>query len=127
MNAFVSTVALAVLFGCGGKLQEPDPDDPYYYQGMGSLGTSSASPTASTTHWLYGMSPNSTMYIATYTATFYILSFFAGSFGRYNTLAKVARWLMVVTPIGLQISGFSFHQLIQEMLAGFPNVEGHYS
>ncbi|KAJ9051634.1 hypothetical protein DSO57_1002769 [Entomophthora muscae] len=47
-----------------------------------------------------------------YTSMYYILTYFAGSFGRYNVHAKIFRWIMTVYPIVTALTGFQFANLL---------------
>ncbi|KAJ9072570.1 hypothetical protein DSO57_1026145 [Entomophthora muscae] len=55
---------------------------------------------------------------------YYILTYFAGSFGRYNMHAKVFCWLMTVYPIVTALTGFQFTNLLPYILQVVPTVTG---
>ncbi|KAJ9074061.1 hypothetical protein DSO57_1010149 [Entomophthora muscae] len=55
-----------------------------------------------------------------YTSMYYILTYFAGSFGRYNVHTKVFRWLMTVYPIITALTGFQFANLLPYILQVVP-------
>ncbi|KAJ9077355.1 hypothetical protein DSO57_1017493 [Entomophthora muscae] len=89
MNHLIFTAVLTVCLGIGGYQQgsqffEPSPDglghDPHYDPGQ--LNSSQTGP------WPPLVSPHSTLSIAMYTFMYYILTYFAGSFGRYNVHVK---------------------------------------
>ncbi|KAJ9054792.1 hypothetical protein DSO57_1010664 [Entomophthora muscae] len=128
MNHLIFTAVLTACLGIGGYQQGseffgPSPDglghDPYYDPGQ--LNSSQ------TESWPPLVSPHSTLSIAMYTFMYYILTYFAGSFGRYNVHAKVSRWLMTVYPIVTALTGFRFINLLPYILQVVPTVTGYYS
>ncbi|KAJ9076573.1 hypothetical protein DSO57_1024688 [Entomophthora muscae] len=62
-----------------------------------------------------------------YTSMYYVLTYFAGSFGRYNIHVKVFRWLMTVDPIVTALTGFQFSNLLPYLLQVVPTISGYYS
>ncbi|KAJ9080831.1 hypothetical protein DSO57_1020814 [Entomophthora muscae] len=51
-----------------------------------------------------------------------VLTYFAGSFRRYNLYAKVFRWLMTIYPIITALTGFQFPNLLPYLLQVVPTV-----
>ncbi|KAJ9084855.1 hypothetical protein DSO57_1019781 [Entomophthora muscae] len=127
MNHLIFTSVLTACLGIGGYQQGsgffgPYPDglghDPQYNPGQ--LNSSQ------TESWPPLVSPNSTLSIAMYMSMYYILTYFAGSFGRYNVHAKVFRWLMTIYPIVAALTGFQFSNLLPYILQVVPTVTGYY-
>ncbi|KAJ9052719.1 hypothetical protein DSO57_1031469 [Entomophthora muscae] len=128
MNHLIFTAVLTACLGIGGYQQgseffRPSPDglghDPHYNPGQ--LNSSQTGP------WPPLVSPHSTLSIAMYTSMYYILTYFARSFGRYKVHAKVFRWLMTVYPIVTALTGFQFTNLLPYILQVVPTVTGYYS
>ncbi|KAJ9071686.1 hypothetical protein DSO57_1034455 [Entomophthora muscae] len=61
-----------------------------------------------------------------YTSMYYILTYFARSFGRYNVHAKVFHWLMTMYPIITALTGFQFANLFSYILQVVPTITGYY-
>ncbi|KAJ9065930.1 hypothetical protein DSO57_1014550 [Entomophthora muscae] len=93
--------------------------DPYHNPGQ--LNSSNTRP------WPPLVSPYLTLSIAMYTAAYYILTYFAGSFGCFNIHAKVFRWLMTVYPIVTNLTGFQITNLLPYVLQVVPTISGYYS
>ncbi|KAJ9078866.1 hypothetical protein DSO57_1002103 [Entomophthora muscae] len=128
MNHLIFTAVLTACLGIGGynKGQSffgPSPDglvhDPHLNPGQ--LNSSQTGP------WPPLMSPHSTLSIAMYTSMYYILTYFAGSFGRYNMHAKIFCWLMTVYPIVTALTVFQFTNLLPYILQVVPTVTGYYT
>ncbi|KAJ9090042.1 hypothetical protein DSO57_1006741 [Entomophthora muscae] len=128
MNHLIFTAVLIACLGIGGYQQGseffgPSPDglghDPHYNPGQ--LNSSQTGP------WPPLVSPHSTLSIVMYTSMYYILTYFTGSFGRYNIHAKVFCWLMTVYPIVTALTGFQFTNLISYILQVVPTITGYYS
>ncbi|KAJ9053192.1 hypothetical protein DSO57_1026670 [Entomophthora muscae] len=62
-----------------------------------------------------------------YTSMYYILTYFAGSFGRYNIHTKVFCWLMTVHPIVTALTGLKFTNLLPYILQVVPIITGYYN
>ncbi|KAJ9055317.1 hypothetical protein DSO57_1005140 [Entomophthora muscae] len=62
-----------------------------------------------------------------YTSAYYILTYFARSFGHFNIHAKVFRWLMTVYPIITALTGFQFSNLLSYILQVVPTILGYYN
>ncbi|KAJ9079970.1 hypothetical protein DSO57_1030029 [Entomophthora muscae] len=127
MNHLIFTAVLTACLGIGGyqsgpELFGPSPEglgqDSYYDPGQ--LNSSQTGP------WPPLVSPHSTLSIAMYTSMYYILTYFAGSFGRYNVHAKIFRWLMTVYPIVTALTGFQFANLLSYVLQVIPTITGYY-
>ncbi|KAJ9072773.1 hypothetical protein DSO57_1023807 [Entomophthora muscae] len=128
MNHLIFTAVLTACLGIGGyqsgpELFGPSPEglgqDSYYDPGQ--LNSSQTGP------WPPLVSPHSTLSIAMYTSMYYILTYFAGSFGRYNVHAKIFRWLMTVYPIVTALTGFQFANLLPYFLQVISTITGYYS
>ncbi|KAJ9078617.1 hypothetical protein DSO57_1004881 [Entomophthora muscae] len=76
--------------------------------------------------WPPLVSPHSTLHIAMYTSTYYILTYFAGSFCQYNTPAKVFCWSMTIHPSITALAGLKFANLLPQMLQETPEDLGCY-
>ncbi|KAJ9057209.1 hypothetical protein DSO57_1024865 [Entomophthora muscae] len=61
-----------------------------------------------------------------YTSMYYMLTYFTGSFGRYNVHEKVFCWLMTVYPIVTTLTGFQFTNLLPYILQVVPTITGYY-
>ncbi|KAJ9075088.1 hypothetical protein DSO57_1000368 [Entomophthora muscae] len=127
MNHLIFTAVLTACLGIGGYQQGleffgPSPDglghDHHYNPGQ--LNSSQTGP------WPPLVSLHSTLSIAMYMSMYYILTYFARSFGRYNVHAKIFCWLMTVYPIVTALIGFQFTKLLPCILQVVPTVTGYY-
>ncbi|KAJ9061329.1 hypothetical protein DSO57_1039597 [Entomophthora muscae] len=127
MNHLIFTAVLTACLGIGGYQQGseffgPSPEglghDPQFDPGQ--LNSSHTGP------WPALVFPHSTLSIAVYTTLYYILTYFAGSFGRYNVHAKVFCWLMTIYPIVTALTGFQFVNLLPYILQVVPTILGYY-
>ncbi|KAJ9089912.1 hypothetical protein DSO57_1008310 [Entomophthora muscae] len=99
------------------QIAQEQGQDPYYDPGqLNSSQTSS---------WPPLVSPHSTVSIAMYTSMYYILTYFAGSFGRYNMHAKIFLWIMTVYPIVTALTGFQFANLLPYIMQVIPTIIGY--
>ncbi|KAJ9059899.1 hypothetical protein DSO57_1036726 [Entomophthora muscae] len=128
MNHLIFTAVLTDCLGIGGYQQGPEffgpspeglGNDPHYNPGQ--LNSSHTEP------WPPLVSLLSTLSIAVYTSMYYVLTYFAGSFGRYNIHTKVFRWLMTIYTIIIALNGFQFANLLPYLLQVVPTVLGYYS
>ncbi|KAJ9074170.1 hypothetical protein DSO57_1009246 [Entomophthora muscae] len=128
MNHLIFTAVLTACLGIGGYQPGPEffgppPDelghDPYYDPGQ--LNSSQTEP------WPPLLSPHSTLSIAMYTSMYYILTYFARSFGRYNMHAKIFCWLMAVYLTVTALTGFQFINLLPYILQVVPIITGYYN
>ncbi|KAJ9053718.1 hypothetical protein DSO57_1021509 [Entomophthora muscae] len=128
MNHLIFTAVLTACLGIGGYQQRSEffgpsseglGHDPHYNPGQ--LNSSHAGP------WPPLVSPHSTLSIAMYTSMYYILTYFARSFGRYKVHTKVFCWLMTIYPIITALTGFQFFNLLPYMLQVVPTVLGYYN
>ncbi|KAJ9054188.1 hypothetical protein DSO57_1017327 [Entomophthora muscae] len=71
--------------------------------------------------------PHSTISVAAYTSIYYVLIYFEGSLGRYNTHAKVFQWLMTIGPNVTALAGFQFANLLPYLLQVVPTIFGFHS
>ncbi|KAJ9051044.1 hypothetical protein DSO57_1008584 [Entomophthora muscae] len=127
MNHLIFTAVLTACLGIGGYQQGseffgPSPDelghDPHYNPGQ---------PNSSHTRpWPPLLSPHSTLSIAMYTSMYYILTYFARSFRRYNVHAKVFCWLMTVYSIVTALTWLQFTNLLPYILQVVPAITGYY-
>ncbi|KAJ9065772.1 hypothetical protein DSO57_1016169 [Entomophthora muscae] len=58
---------------------------------------------------------------------YYVLTYFAGSFRRYNIYAKVFQWFMTIYPIVTALTGFQFSNLLPYLLQVVPTMSGYYN
>ncbi|KAJ9066152.1 hypothetical protein DSO57_1012343 [Entomophthora muscae] len=128
MNHLIFTAVLAACLGIGGYQQDSEFFGPFpdglghdHHYNPGQLNSSQ------TKSWPPLVSPHSTLSIAMYMSMYYILTYFAGSFGRYNIHAKVFCWLMTVYPIVTALMGFQFTNLLPYILQVVPTVTGYYT
>ncbi|KAJ9072071.1 hypothetical protein DSO57_1030946 [Entomophthora muscae] len=128
MNHLIFTAVLTACLGIGGyqqgskffgPSQEGFGHDPHYDPGQLNL--------SHTGSWPPLVSLHSTLSIVVYTSMYYVLTYFSGSFGRYNIHAKVVRWLMTVYPIVTALTGFQFSNLLPYLLQVVPTVSGYYT
>ncbi|KAJ9071213.1 hypothetical protein DSO57_1039241 [Entomophthora muscae] len=121
MNHLIFTAVLTACLGIGGyqrgsEFFGPSPEGlghDFHYN-PGQLNSSQTEP------WPPLVSPHSTLSIAMYTSMYYILTYFVGSFGRYNVHAKILHWLMTVYPIFTVLTGFQFTSLLPYILQVVP-------
>ncbi|KAJ9077840.1 hypothetical protein DSO57_1012878 [Entomophthora muscae] len=73
------------------------------------------------------VSPHSTLSIVAYTSMYYVLTYFAGSFGRYIIHTKVFWWLMTIYPVVTAIKGFQLSSLLPYLLQVVPTMSGYYN
>ncbi|KAJ9073005.1 hypothetical protein DSO57_1021225 [Entomophthora muscae] len=123
MNHLVFTAVLTACLGIGGYQQGsaffgPSPKElgkDYHYD-PGQLNSSHTGP------WNPLVSPHFTLSIVVYTFMYYVLTYFAGSFGRYNIHTKVFWWLMTVYPIVTTLTGFQFANLLPYLTQVVPRM-----
>ncbi|KAJ9073801.1 hypothetical protein DSO57_1012551 [Entomophthora muscae] len=127
MNHLIFTAVLTACLGVGGYQQGPEffgpsseglGHDPHY--GPGQLNSSYSG------FWPPLVSLHSTLSIAVYTSMYYVLTYFTGTFGRYNLHAKVFRWLMTIYPIIAALTDFQFANLLPYLLQVVPTATGYY-
>ncbi|KAJ9076394.1 hypothetical protein DSO57_1026677 [Entomophthora muscae] len=128
MNHLIFTAELTACLGIGGyqpgsEFFGASPDglvhDPHYNPGQ--MNSSQTGP------WPPLVSPHLTLSIEMYTSMYYILTYFARSFRRYNIHAKVFRWLMTVYLIVTALTGLQFTNLLPYILQVVPTVTGYYT
>ncbi|KAJ9085705.1 hypothetical protein DSO57_1011407 [Entomophthora muscae] len=128
MNHLIFTAVLTACLGIGGYQQGPEffgssPEGlghDYHYD-PGQLNSSN------TSSWPSLVSPHSTLSIAVYTSLYYVMTYFAGSFGRYKNHAKVFWWLMTIYPIVTALTSFQFSNLQPYLLQVVPTMPGYYT
>ncbi|KAJ9068353.1 hypothetical protein DSO57_1029533 [Entomophthora muscae] len=127
MNPLIFTAVLIACLGIGGYQSGPEFFGPSpeglgqnSYYDSGQLNSSQTGP------WPPLVSPHSTLSIAMCTSMYYVLTYFAGSFRRYNVHAKIFRWLMTVYPIVTALTGFQFANLLPYFLQVIPTITGYY-
>ncbi|KAJ9072863.1 hypothetical protein DSO57_1022681 [Entomophthora muscae] len=127
MNNLIFTAVLTACLGIGGyqpgsEFFGPSPEglghDPHYNPGQ--LNSFRTGP------WPPLVSPNSTLFIVMYTSMYYILTYFAGSFGRYNVHTKIFCWLMTIYPILTALTGLQFFNLLPHILQLVPTISGSH-
>ncbi|KAJ9089829.1 hypothetical protein DSO57_1008789 [Entomophthora muscae] len=128
MNHLIFTAVLTACLGIGGYQSGPEFFGPSpeglgqnSYYDPGQLNSSQTGP------WLPLVSSHSTLSIAMYMSMYYVLTYFTGSFGRYNVHAKIFRWLMTVYPIVTALTGFQFANLLPYFLQVIPTITGYYN
>ncbi|KAJ9087396.1 hypothetical protein DSO57_1033740 [Entomophthora muscae] len=128
MNHLIFTAVLTACLGIGGYQSGPEFFGPSP-EGLGqnSYYTSGQLNSSQTGPWPPLVSPHSTLSIAMYTSMYYVLTYFAGSFGRYNVHAKIFCWLMTVYPIVIALTGFQFANLLPYFLQVIPTITGYYT
>ncbi|KAJ9077844.1 hypothetical protein DSO57_1012882 [Entomophthora muscae] len=128
MNHLIFTAMLTACLGIGGYQQGPEffgssPEglghDHYYDPGQLNSSNSGS--------WPLLVSPHSTLSIVVYTSMYYVLTYFARSFGIYNLHAKVFCWLMTIYPIITALTGFQFANLLPYLLQLVPTKTGYYN
>ncbi|KAJ9061823.1 hypothetical protein DSO57_1016758 [Entomophthora muscae] len=128
MNHLICTAVLTACLGIGGYQQGseffgPSPEvlgyDPHYDPGQLNSSHMGSRPPLVFLH--------STLFIAVYTSMYYVLTYFAGSFGRYNIHTKVFHWFMTIYPIVTALTGFQFSNLLSCLLQVAPIVSGYYT
>ncbi|KAJ9075890.1 hypothetical protein DSO57_1031301 [Entomophthora muscae] len=97
------------------------PPNKYVYEEPAQLNSSE------TYSWPMLVLPRSTQHVAICTFIFYVLTYFAGNFGRFNVHTKVFRWMMVVYPIVTALTGFQVANLIPYLAKILPHFLGLYS
>ncbi|KAJ9066486.1 hypothetical protein DSO57_1008975 [Entomophthora muscae] len=128
MNHLIFIAVLTACLGIGGYQQGPEffglspkgLGQDYHYD-LGQLNSSQTGP------WPPLVSSHSTLSIAGYTSMYYVLTYFTGSFRRYNIHAKVFLWLMTVYPIVTALTGFQFTNLLPYLTQVVPIMSGYYS
>ncbi|KAJ9051936.1 hypothetical protein DSO57_1039142 [Entomophthora muscae] len=68
--------------------------------------------------------PHFTISIEVYTSLYYMMTYFAGSFWRYNLHAKVFWWLITIYPTITALTGFQFYTLQPYLLQLVPVITG---
>ncbi|KAJ9067867.1 hypothetical protein DSO57_1034697 [Entomophthora muscae] len=128
MNHLIFTAVLTACLEIGGYQSGPEFFGPspkglgqHSYYGPGQLNSSQTGP------WPPLVSPHSTLSIVMYTSMYYVLTYFAGNFGRYNVYAKIFRWLMTVYLIVTALTGFQFANLLSYFLQVIPTITGYYT
>ncbi|KAJ9071599.1 hypothetical protein DSO57_1035403 [Entomophthora muscae] len=128
MNHLIFTAMLTACLGIGGYQQGPEffglsPEGlghDYHYD-PGKLNSSN------TGSWPPLVSPYSTLSIVVYTSMYYGMTYFSGSFRRYNIHAKVFQWLMTIYPIVTALTGFQFSNLLPYLLQLVPTMSGYHN
>ncbi|KAJ9063259.1 hypothetical protein DSO57_1001699 [Entomophthora muscae] len=125
MNHLIFTAVLTAFLGIGGYQQNSEffglsieglGYEPYHNPGQ---------PNSSNTEpWPPLVSLHLTLSIAMYTSAYYILTYFAGSFRRFNIHTKVFHWLMTVYPIITALTGFQFSNFLPYILQVVPIILG---
>ncbi|KAJ9068081.1 hypothetical protein DSO57_1032272 [Entomophthora muscae] len=128
MNHLIFTAVLKACLGIRGYQQGSEFFGPSQ-EGLGhdhhyDPGQLNSSYTGS---WPPIVSPHLTLFIVAYISMYYVLNYFAGSFGRYNVHAKVFWWLMTFYPIVTALTGFQLANLLPYLLQVVPTVLGYYT
>ncbi|KAJ9054198.1 hypothetical protein DSO57_1017161 [Entomophthora muscae] len=96
------------------------PPNKYFYKEPAQLNSSK------TYSWPTLVLPCSTQHVSIYTFVFYVLTYFAGNFGRFYVYAKVFRWMMMVYPIVMALTGFQVANLVPYLAKILPHFLGLY-
>ncbi|KAJ9058065.1 hypothetical protein DSO57_1016237 [Entomophthora muscae] len=128
MNHLIFTAVLTACLRIGGYQQGPEFFGPSP-KGLGhenhyDLGQLNSSYTGS---WTSLVSSHSTLSIVVYISMYYVLTYFMGSFRRYNFHTKVFWWLMTVYPIFTALTGFQFANLLPYLTQVVPTISGYYN
>ncbi|KAJ9081125.1 hypothetical protein DSO57_1017987 [Entomophthora muscae] len=128
MNHLIFTAVLTACLGIGGYQQGPEFFGPspeglghYPHYDPGQLNSSYSG------SWPPLVSLHFTLSIVVYTSMYYVLTYFAGSFRRYNFHAKVFCWLMTIYLIITALTGFQFAKLLPYLLQVVPSITGYYT
>ncbi|KAJ9075582.1 hypothetical protein DSO57_1034690 [Entomophthora muscae] len=127
MNHLIFSAVLTACLGIGGHQYSHQhgpynkPPDEYFYKELAQLYSSE------TYSWPTLVSPRSTQHVAIYSFVFYMLTYFASNFGRFNVHAKVFRWMMIVYPILTALTGFQVTNLVPYLARILPHFMGLYT
>ncbi|KAJ9065302.1 hypothetical protein DSO57_1021072 [Entomophthora muscae] len=127
MNNLIFSAVLTACLGIGGHQYNhqhgPFNQSPgkYIYEEPAQLNSSEQY------SWPTLVLPHSTQSVAIYTCIYYVLTYFAGNFGRYNVHSKVFRWMMTVYPIVTALTGFQVANLVPYFAKILPQLLGLYS
>ncbi|KAJ9055491.1 hypothetical protein DSO57_1003568 [Entomophthora muscae] len=112
MNHLIFSAVLTACLGIGGHQYTHQhgpynkPPNKYFYKEPAQLNSSETYP------WPTLVLPCSTQHVAIYTFVFYVLTYFAGNFRRFNVHTKVFIWMMTVYPIVMALTGFQVTNLV---------------
>ncbi|KAJ9070897.1 hypothetical protein DSO57_1002956 [Entomophthora muscae] len=127
MNHLIFSAVLTACLGIGGHQYNHQhglynkPPDKYFYKEPVQLNSSKKY------SWPTLVLPCSTQSVAIYTCVYYVLTYFAGNFGRFNVHAKVFRWMMTVCPIVTALTGFQVANLVPYLAKILPHILGLYT
>ncbi|KAJ9066207.1 hypothetical protein DSO57_1011760 [Entomophthora muscae] len=126
MNHLIFSAVLTSCLGIGGHQynhqQGPynKPPEEYFYKEPAQLNSSKQY------SWPTLVSPCSTQSVAIYTCVYYVLTYFASNFGRFNVHTKVFRCMMMVYPIVPALTGFQVANLVPYLAKILPHILGLY-
>ncbi|KAJ9058469.1 hypothetical protein DSO57_1012065 [Entomophthora muscae] len=112
MNHLIFSAVLTACLGIGGHQHTHqhgpcnEPPTKYFYKEPVQLNSSK------TYSWPTLVLPRSTQHVEIYTFVFYVLTYFASNFGRFNVHTKVFRWMMTVYPIVTALTEFQVANLV---------------
>ncbi|KAJ9049570.1 hypothetical protein DSO57_1023144 [Entomophthora muscae] len=127
MNHLIFSAILTACLGIGGHQHSHQhgpynkPPDKYFYKEPAQLNSSK------TYSWPMLVLSRSTQHVAIYSFVFYMLTYFASNFGRFNVHAKVFRWMMMVYPILTALTGFQVTNLVPYLARILPHFMGLYT
>ncbi|KAJ9056610.1 hypothetical protein DSO57_1031215 [Entomophthora muscae] len=127
MNHLIFSAVLTACLGIGGHQYSHQhgphnkPPNEYFYEEPSQLNSSK------TYSWPTLVLPRSTQHIAIYSFVFYVLTYFASNFCRFNEHAKVFRWMMTVYPILTALTGFQVTNLVPYLARILPHFMGLYT
>ncbi|KAJ9064037.1 hypothetical protein DSO57_1034662 [Entomophthora muscae] len=117
MNHLIFSAVLTACLGIGGQQYNHQHGpynklpDKYFYEEPAQLNSSKQY------SWPMLVLPRSTQHIAIYTCVYYVLTYFAGNFRRFNIHTKVFIWMMTVYPIVTALTGFQVTNLYNALKA----------
>ncbi|KAJ9079445.1 hypothetical protein DSO57_1035292 [Entomophthora muscae] len=127
MNHLLFSAVLTACLGIGGhqynhqhELYNKPPDE-YFYKEPAQLNSSKKY------SWPTLVSPCSTQHVAIYICVYYVLTYFASNFRRFNVHAKVFRWKMMVYLIVTALTGFQVTNLVPYFAKILPHILGLYN
>ncbi|KAJ9081055.1 hypothetical protein DSO57_1018525 [Entomophthora muscae] len=127
MNHLIFSAVLTACLGIGGHQHTHqhgpynEPPNEYFTKEPAQLSSSEMY------SWPTLVSPCSTQHIEIYTFVFYVLTYFAGNFGRFNVHTKVFRWMMTVYLIVTALTGFQVANLVPYLAKILPHFLGLYT
>ncbi|KAJ9065618.1 hypothetical protein DSO57_1017549 [Entomophthora muscae] len=126
MNHLIFSAVLTACLRIGGHQHTHqhgpynEPPHEYFYKEPAQLNSSEMY------SWPTLVSPCPTQHVAIYTFVFYVLTYFASNFRRFNLHAKVFRGMMMVYPFVTALTGFQVANLEPYLAKILPHFLGLY-